>query len=175
MQRRAFARLAAALLAGGALPIRAAAADLPPVVTEGVVPAPREAVWQAWTTSEGLRAWLAPHVEIDLRLGGLMRSNYNPAGALGDPGTIENRVLAYEPQRMLAIQVARAPERFPFPNAIRAMWTVIHLDDADGGHTRLRIVGMGFTDDDESTRMRAFFERGNAYTLQQLQRRFASK
>ncbi|WP_374667626.1 SRPBCC domain-containing protein [Ramlibacter sp.] len=158
-----------------AQPVARAVPNRPPVVNEAVIAAPRAVVWQAWTTAEGLRSWLAPHADIDLRLGGLMRSNYNPAGALGDAGTIENRILAYEPQRMLAIQVARAPERFPFPNAIRSMWTVIHLDDADGGHTRVRAVSMGFTDDDESARMRAFFERGNAYTLQQLQQRFAVK
>ena len=39
---------------------------------------------------------------------------------------------------------------------------------------RGKIVGLGFGDDDESTRMRAFFDRGNALTLRQLQRYFAS-
>ena len=33
----------------------------------------------------GLRSWLAPHAEIDLRIGGLMRANYDSRGALGDP------------------------------------------------------------------------------------------
>src|SRR5690349_5860849 len=86
---------------------QALAADAEPIVAEAVVDAPIAAVWNAWTTADGLRAWLAPHADIDLRVGGLMRSNYNAQGRLGDEGTIENRVLAYEPQRMLAIQVAR--------------------------------------------------------------------
>lgn len=130
------------------------------------------AVWSAFTTGEGLRTWLAPHAEFDLRLGGLMRSNYNPQGQLGDPGTIENRVLAYEPERMLAIQIHRTPQGFPFPNAGPRMWTVISFTAIDTQTTEVRSASQGFDASDESQRMRTFFERGNAYTLQALQRRF---
>lgn len=33
---------------------------------------------------------------------------------LSDANTIENRILAYEPERMLAIRIAKAPASFPF-------------------------------------------------------------
>jgi hypothetical protein len=72
------------------------------IVTEGVISAPVASVWNAWTTSSGLEAWLAPHAHIDLR-----------------------------------------------------------------------IVGMGFGQDEESQRMRSFFEKGNAFTLDQLQKHFS--
>jgi uncharacterized protein YndB with AHSA1/START domain len=151
------------------------AQDLSPVVSEAVVEAPVDTVWAAWATSDGLRSWLAPHAEIDLRVGGLMRTNYSARGALGDPQTIENTVLSFEPKRMLSIQVSRAPDTFPFPNAIRQMWTVIYFEPAGPGRTRVRVASLGFTPDDESQRMRAFFDRGNAATLQQLQRRFPAQ
>lgn len=61
------------------------------IVTEGVVSAPVAAVWNAWTTTAGLTSWMAPHADIDLRIDGRMRSNYDPKGSLGDPGTIENK------------------------------------------------------------------------------------
>jgi uncharacterized protein YndB with AHSA1/START domain len=155
--------------------IRLGAQDVSPIVTEGTVEAPVDSVWAAWTTSDGLRAWLAPHAEIDLRLGGAMRTNYNAAGALGDPQTIENTVLSFEPRRMLSIRVAKAPDDFPFANAIQHMWTVLYLEEAGPGQTRLRVVSMGFRADDESQRMRAFFERGNAITVQAIQRHFSAR
>jgi hypothetical protein len=34
---------------------------------------------------------------------------------------------------------------------------------------------MGFGNDDESKKMREFFKRGNAFTLEELQKRFAAK
>ena len=142
------------------------------IVAEGVVGAPVAEVWRAWTTTEGLKAWLAPHVDINLKLDGLMRSHYDPNGSLGDPGTIENKVLAYEPERMLSIKVVKAPEKFPFKAKIGDMWTVLYFQPTTDGKTLLRIVGLGFGADDESQRMKAFFAQGNAYTLTQLQRHF---
>ena len=142
------------------------------IVTEGVVSAPITAVWDAWATSAGLKSWLAPHAEIDLRIDGIMRSNHDPKGSLGDAGAIENKVLAYEPERMLSIKVTKAPENFPFRSRIGDMWTVLYFQPTPDGKTTLRIVGMGFGKDEESQKMKAFFGQGNAYTLAQLQKRF---
>jgi uncharacterized protein YndB with AHSA1/START domain len=147
--------------------------DTRPIVSEVVVEASAETVWTAWTTGAGLRAWLAPHAEIDLRLGGLMRTNYNQQGTLGDPQTIENTILSFEPSRMLSIRVTKFAPDFPFPNAVGDMWTVIYLEPAGEGRTRVRVVGLGFRTDEESQRMRTFFDRGNAVTLRQLQNYFS--
>ena len=149
------------------------AQDTTPIVTEGVIEAPIESVWLAWTTSKGLRSWLAPHVEIDLKIGGVMRTNYNPEGTLGDEQTIENTILAYEPRRMLSIMVTKAPEQFPFPNAIYNMWTVMYFESLDSSKTRMRVVGMGFDLSEESQNMPSFFQRGNLLTIQQIQRHYS--
>ena len=100
----------------------AAAADS--ITTEGVVSAPVGDVSSAFDTSQGLRSWMAPHADIDLRVDGLMRVNYKPEGTLGDGSTVVNRVLSFEPQHLLSMRVAKAPDDFPFPGAIVAMWTV---------------------------------------------------
>ena len=55
------------------------------------------------------------------------------------------------------------------------MWTVIYFEVVSPRTTRFRIVGLGFGDDEESKRMRAFFDRGNAFTLKKLQERFAPR
>ncbi|HEY0965863.1 MAG TPA: SRPBCC domain-containing protein [Opitutaceae bacterium] len=151
--------------------LRATASEA--IVAEGWVAAPVSAVWSAWTTTAGLKSWLAPHVDIDLRVDGLMRTNYAPTGTLGDAGTIENRILAFEPERMLAIKVAKAPAGFPFGDTIFSMWTVLYFTPGEGGRTHLRIVGMGFTPDEISQKMKAFFTQGNQFTLEQIQKRFA--
>jgi uncharacterized protein YndB with AHSA1/START domain len=149
------------------------AQDVSAIVHEGIVEAPLDAVWAAWTTSEGLRSWMAPHAEIDLRVGGRMRANYNAQGTLGDPQTIENTVLSFEPKRMLSIKVAKPPAGFPFPNAIQRMWSIVYVEAVAPGRTRVREVSLGFDADEESQKMRAFFNQGNATTLKQLQRHFA--
>ncbi len=151
----------------------AGAVDLAPIVSVGIVKAPPAQVWDAWTTDAGLRSWLAPLADIDLRVDGLMRTNYNVKATLGDGGTIENRILSFEPQRMLSIKVQKAPQGFPFPNAVKSMWTVVYFQPTADGSTEVRAVGLGFSEEAESSRMREFFQKGNDYTIEQLRKRFA--
>lgn len=142
------------------------------IVSERVIEAPVADVWMAWTTSDGLASWLAPHADTDLRLGGRMRTHYDPAGVLGDPATIENEILAFDPEHMLAIRVAKAPAEFPFREIVGSMWTVLYFTPVSDARTHVRVVGLGFAEDARSQQMRQFFERGNAYTLEQLSKHF---
>ena len=162
-------RFALAVLALGTGVARAQ--SLEPLVHEGVISAPIETVWEAWTTDAGLQSWLAPHAEIDFRISGKMRANYRAAGSLDDPDTIENTVLAYDPYRMITIRVSGAPEGFPFPNAIYEIWTVMYFEAVAVDRTRIRVVANGFSSGQESQSMRLFFEQGNAQTIQQMQER----
>jgi hypothetical protein len=104
-----------------------------------------------------------------------MRTHYDSKGRIGDPKTIENTIISYDPERMLSMRVTKPPEGFPFPDVVKGMWTVIYLEAAGPRATRVRFVGLGFGGDEESQKMRAFFDRGNAYTLKKLQERFAQK
>ena len=118
-----------------------------------------------------LRSWLAPHAEIDFRIGGKMRANYDAAGDLSDAQTIENTILSYEPHRMLSIRVTKAPEGFPFADAVKDMWTVVYFEPGEPDQTVVRVVSLGFTAEAQSQAMRAFFDQGNAATIQQMQER----
>lgn len=140
--------------------------DAPSFVNEADINAPLRAVWNIWSTGDGYKAVGAAKADVDLRLGGLIRSHYKP---MGDEGTIVNRILAYEPQRMMAIQIDRPPKGFPFKEAWRHTWTVITMTDLGNGRTHLRVASMGFGADEESVAMRHFFEAGNAATVKAIQ------
>ena len=145
------------------------------LVHEGVVYARPDLVWAAFTTRAGMESWMTAHAEIDLRVGGSMKTQYDPKGTVSDATAIQNTILSYEPMRMLSFKVSRAPEGFPFPNAIKSMWTVVYFEAVGDTATRVREVSLGFGGDDESKKMREFFDRGNEYTLQELQKHFAAK
>ena len=162
-------------LAVAAICVPAAGAEDNPLVHEGIVAAPLEDVWTAFTTKAGLESWMVAHAEIELKIGGRMRTHYDPKGTIGDAKTIENEIICYDPKRMLSFKVSKPQEGFPYPNAVKKMWTVIYLEPDSPKTTRVRVVGLGFGDDEESKKMRAFFDRGNAFTLKKLQERFATK
>jgi len=61
-----------------------------------------EAVWNAWTAPEGIKAFFAPDCRIDLRVGGDYEIYFNPTGKMGQRGAEGTKILALQPQRMLA-------------------------------------------------------------------------
>jgi uncharacterized protein YndB with AHSA1/START domain len=144
------------------------------LVSEGIVDAPREAVWAALTTKEGLESWNVAHAEVDFKVGGKMLTHYNADGKIGDPNTIENIILCFDPNRFYAIKVGTPPERFPFKEAIKCVWTVIYLDEVGPSRTHVRVVGLGYGGDEESKKLKAFFDQGNSYTVKKLQEKFAA-
>jgi len=144
-------------------------------VNEGVVDAPVEEVWKIFATSEGYRVLGPALAEVDLRVGGTIRSRYRGDGTLGDAETIENTILAYEPPTMMALRIAKTPQSFPFKNAWKTTWTVLTFTPIDGGKTSVRAASLGFGTDEESVAMRRFFEAGNQSVIENVQRHFAAR
>jgi len=130
-------------------------------------------VWKVWSTSQGYRALGVALADVDLRLGGLIRSRYGADGVLGDEQTIENEILAYEPPRMIAIRIHKPPANFPFKEAWKRTWTVVTLTPLDDNRTLVHATSLGFGTDPESQAMREFFERGNDQTIKTLAAHFA--
>lgn len=147
-------------------------ADLSPLIHEGVIKAPIGEVWKVFSTAEGFKAFGVAQCEMDFRVGGLIRSHYNPKGVLGDDGTIVNQIMAFEPERMIAFHIQSPPKGFPFPNAYKSTWSVATLTDLGDGTTHLRLAGMGYTPEEESQKMRQFFKSGNAWSFKTLQSHF---
>jgi uncharacterized protein YndB with AHSA1/START domain len=146
-----------------------AAESFPPVVSEAVISAPAAAIWEAWTERDDIEAWMVnSSSEVDLRIGGLWLTSYDENSSLDDDSVIRNEVLAFDPERMLAMRTLKPPSDFPFPNAILSTWSILYLEPIDDAQTRVTIRMLGFGEDEESRKMRSFFEWGNAYELEKL-------
>jgi uncharacterized protein YndB with AHSA1/START domain len=144
-----------------------------PQVTEGFINAPVAEVWRLFTTSEGFKATGVALAEVDLRIGGTIRSHHDPKGQLGDAETIVNEILAFEPERMLALRIRQLPASFPHREAIAGTWTVVYFNKSGEDMTYVRIVGLGYTDDESSRQLRQFFETANRRTLDEVARPYA--
>lgn len=146
-----------------------------PLVHSAVIAAPRAEVWKAWTTSEGIRKWMVPNGEVELKIGGKFRTSYTKDSDLTGPDVIENTILAYDPGKMISFRNTKSPDRFPFKTAMEKVWTVVYLDDAEGQKTRVTVRMIGFDPTEESQKMKSFFRQGNQATLDSLSKLFAPK
>ena len=143
-------------------------ADDSRAVYETEIDAGIDDVWRAFTTNKGLQSWMAPIVEIDLTIGGKIRSNYNPQGEIGDASTIENTILSYDPKRMISLKATKFPKGFPFVDAAKNTWSIFYFTEMSPARTKISVVGLGYTDDPQSRQMREFFATANKRSLDQL-------
>lgn len=152
----------------------AQAADEVSFVNEGVVPAPIDEVWKVFATSEGYKVMGPALAEVDLRVGGTIRSRYRADGVLGDAETIENVIIDYRAPVMMATRIQKTPASFPFKESWKTTWTVVTLTPTDDG-THMRVTSYGYGTDEESLAMRRFFEAGNQQTIETLRRHFGTR
>jgi hypothetical protein len=134
---------------------------------------PRQ-VWEAVSTSEGLRSFVAPVAEVEMKTGGHYYTNYNPAAKIGDPGTIYNTVLAYVPLEMVAIHVKLGTQIFPESVATAdRLNAIMMIKDLGNAQVRVSEIMTGWQTGEDWDKVYKFFQTGNAYVLGQLYKRFA--
>jgi uncharacterized protein YndB with AHSA1/START domain len=149
---------------GPATPAKTIASDKA-LVLQVTVPAPLAAVWQAFTTSEGLSTWLTPGAVVDLREGGEWTAHF-PGGSTGG-GTI----LSFVPEKELVLS-ALAPDKFP---AVRAARTRARFQfEARGDSTIVRLTQTGWREGEEWVMAYEYLTVGNAQLLATLHHRFVS-
>ena len=152
-----------------------AATSLDPVVTEAVVNAPVSRVWEAFTTKAGMESWMAVNGDIDPRVGGRMRTSHRKDADLDGDTAIHQTILSIDPERMLSYRTVKSPAGFPFAATIGHTWTVIYFEPLDAGRTKVTVRMLGYSNDADSQKMRAFFDFGNKATLDALVKRFATR
>jgi len=141
-----------------------------------VINAPSEVLYTGFTNAEGIKKhWGVALAEVDFRIGGLIRTNYNPKGVLGDGGTIGNTILAFEPGRMVTIKPiapANAPESIKL--LCTTGWNVIRFEPLAPSRTRITISGMGFGTGGLWDEAYSIFDKGNAQTLEHIRKLYAT-
>jgi uncharacterized protein YndB with AHSA1/START domain len=137
------------------------------------VPAAVPEVWAALTTADGWRSWAAPVAQMDFRLGGIIETIYDPAARAGAPGNIRNEIVAFVPQRMLAIRNVQAPPKTAFDvPTFQSLHTVVLVEPVTPARTRVSVVQPGYRSGEPWDTVYKHFAWGNAFTLEQLKTRF---
>ena len=159
------------MLAAAAVTLPAQAAERS-FQTSATIPAPLATVWQAMTSAEGWKRMGVPFVAMDFRVGGVIESSYTETATIGDPNNIKNEVVAYLPQRMLAVKNIQAPKTFPYPKEFATTVTVFELSPEGPDATKVTATGIGFGDGPGYDWLLEKFEEGDAWALDQLRKSF---
>jgi hypothetical protein len=126
-------------------------------------------VWQMVSTSDGLRAFVAPVTDVEMKYNGKYYTNYQTGAKIGDPGTIYNTVLAYVPLEMVAIHVKLGKAIFPASVAdADRLNAVMQIKDLGDNRVRVSETMVGWQTGEDWDKVYSFFQTGNSYVLGQL-------
>jgi uncharacterized protein YndB with AHSA1/START domain len=128
------------------------------------VPASVEAVWEAFSTSEGLSTWLTPGAVVDLRKGGEWTAHF-PGGKTGG-----GSILSFIPRREMVLS-AMAPEFFPTVRAERTTATFRFFPQGKAT-TLVQLDQTGWKEGAEWDKAYEYLAAGNMQLLETLRRRF---
>jgi uncharacterized protein YndB with AHSA1/START domain len=136
-----------------------------------VVPAPADAIWDAWTTQPGVITFFGPQANVELRIDGPYEILFHPFAETGSKGGEGCRVLAWQPQRMLSF-TWNAPPHLP---EVRHQHThvTIRLYPEASGSTRVVLRHVGWGSGGQWDEAFAYFQEAWPVVLGRLQRRFA--
>lgn len=150
-----------------ALPLHAAERALD---KEVIVPAGVDAVWQAWTTSDGITGFFAPAAEVEARVGGPFRIYFDPTAEPGSRGADDMRVLAVQPKRMISFDW-NAPPSLPQARQQRT-FVIVRLHPVDERRTRVTLHHTGWGDGGQWDQAYTYFDRAWDQVLGGLKQRF---
>lgn len=133
------------------------------------VRAPIKNVWEAYTTSKSWEEWGVSHAEIDLKNGGVIRTQYKKEAKIGDPGTIDIQIVNYLPEKLLTLQTKSA-ENFPdfAQKDVANMYNVITFEKLGPERTRVVSYGIGYRNTPKYKEMLGFFIQANEETTEKM-------
>ncbi len=142
------------------------------LVHEVLVNAPVPAVWEAISTAAGWKTWAAPVAWNPPGAPDIIETSYSPGARPGSAATIKQQIVARVPEVLMVFRTVKAPAGFPDFDTYAKVTSILQLEPAGPGTTKVRLTGAGYADTDAGRRLLSFFEKGNASTLEGLRTRF---
>lgn len=121
-----------------------------------------DSVWNAYTTKKGWESWATSIAEIDFKINGVIKTNYNKDGKIGDDSTITLHIINYIPKRMLTLQ-AELTKNFPefMKEDEKDLFNMILFEKIAPSKTKIISYGIGYKKNEKYKSLMKFFIQGN--------------
>ena len=136
---------------------------------ERVVKATVDEVWKTWTTQEGIASFFAPASRIEPQVDGAYEMYFAPGSANGQRGGEGNRILAFDPPKMLSFSWNAPPS---LPEARKQRTHVVLRFKAVPGGTLVSVTHDGWGEGGEWDKAYSYFSNAWRWVLGMLEYRF---
>lgn len=149
-----------------------AAAEERAITKQVMVKAPVDAVWNAFTTTEGVKSFFAPDGRVEARPDGPFEIYINPYAQPGMKGADDMRVLAVQDRQMISY-TWNAPPHLAEARKQRTV-VIVRFKPAGDGETQVTMTHLGWGDGGEWDKAYDYFTKAWDSVLGNLQKRFES-
>ena len=139
---------------------------------EVVVAAKVADVWQAWTTSDGIKTFFAPDANVELRVDGPFEIFINPYAKPGMKGADGMRIIGFQKEKLLSF-TWNAPPHLPDARANRSV-VILRFEPAGENQTIVSLHHVGWGEGGEWDKAYDYFSKAWPNVLASLQKRFTS-
>ncbi|HVN33653.1 MAG TPA: SRPBCC domain-containing protein [Casimicrobiaceae bacterium] len=136
------------------------------------VKAPLDAVWQAWTTTDGIKSFFAPDAHVEAIVEGPFEIYINPLAEPGMRGADGMRFLAIQEKKMLTF-TWNAPPSLPEARAQRT-YVTLRFKPLGDDETLVTLHHGGWGEGGEWDKAYAYFDKAWSNVLANLEKRFAT-
>lgn len=136
-----------------------------------VVKGSLDAVWRAWTTSEGFQDFSGAEAHIDLKIGGPFEILWNPDRSSKTRGSEGMRILSYLPNQMLSFEWNAPPSFGPLRQ--QRTWVVVTLKPLGKDKVEVTLDHAGWGSGADWDKLYAYFDKAWGYVLDRLGKKFA--
>ena len=140
---------------------------------EFVIPVNKQEAWKLLASADGWKKWAAPVVSFNLKVGGLILTNYDKNKAVGDSGTIRLPIINYLQGEMITLKVILNEA---FSQKVRQedsnLQEIIQIADLGNGKTKVTSSMIGWGTGPEWDKTYDFFSKGNKWSYEQLTKLF---
>lgn len=132
------------------------------LIQEFTVNVALDSVWNAFTTKKGWESAFVAISEVDLKVGGTIKSSYNKNAKIGDSTTIVNHIVNYVPKKILTLQ-PEISDNFPdfMKKESKDFYNVIYFKAISEYKTKVESYGIGYKNNPKYLSLLKFFIKGN--------------
>ncbi len=143
---------------------------------EMTIPVSQKQAWQYFTNESKLKLWIAPVVQINLREGGEIITNYDEQKTIEDPSSIHIPIINYLPNELITLRVLlNSNFKEEVVKDHKNLQEIIQFISVGKNKTKIisSMIGWGNGKDWDTTY--DFFVTGNVWTYEQLCKVFTKK
>ena len=132
------------------------------LVQEFDVNVPLDDVWEAYTTKAGWEGAFVEKAEVDWKVGGLIKTTYDPNATIEDSTTIYLTIVNYVPNRLITLQ-ANISDNFKLftDEEAKDLYNVVQFESLSENKTKVISYGIGYKNNDKFKGLMKFFIQGN--------------